>query len=96
MFKKYGKVNDKDIIYSLNRIGEIANSRLNALVFYLDADMKVLKNCKNRFQGNDIDIEYLEGKFAVSITGMTGYFDTIVEATEKAVEIYKSNTYEQV
>ena len=71
---------------NLKTIIEKANKELNADIFSLKNGNTIWNDTDNRCEGNDIDMKEENGKFELSMTGITEVYNTIDEAVQGLID----------
>lgn len=82
---------------NLKIIAQKANDRLGKEVFRLKGDgLNTIMNHINRYEGNDIDMEEVSGKYVLTITGATEEYSTIDAAVQGLIDMYEPPARKQI
>lgn len=73
---------------NLQEIAKEANIVLSQEVFAIEGDSVI--NRKNRYEGNDLNLRVEEGKYILTLTGVTESYDTPEAAVQGLVDMYSA------
>ena len=82
------EIEELELIANLQEITDSANKMLGEDVFTFDSENKEISNDDNRYEGNDINLCIDSGLYRISLTGHTGYYESVDEAVQGLVDLY--------